>query len=121
MKNRDYILKEKKETLVNAVILCDCCNICKELGCKDYCEKHPEYNSCEKTVKAWLDEEHVDDLFSLGTIVEYETGITTPTKCLGYYNGYVGANLHRICTYKDNVGKPEMGCPILTSKIKKIY
>ena len=119
MKNRDYIKEKKIDDVLITVAELGHCALCDMLGIREYCNKKPNMD-CKETILRWMEENH-GDIFPLGTIVEYETGNIFPTKCLGYYNGYIGENLHKICTYKKNVGKPEAGSSIPTDKIKKIY
>lgn len=119
MKNKDYVKENKVDEILEVVSDVGYCYLCSVIGCRKYCKEHPELN-CKETMLKWTEEENKDDLFPIGTIVEYEEDSYLPKTCLGYYNGNAGNNTHLICNYKENIGKSGIGHICDVSKFKVV-
>lgn len=125
MINKEYVLKNHSDELLNMVHEYGLCSYCENIGCKDFCQRTPLINSCKETFEKWLSMEHVEELFPIGTVVEFNVccssfGKTSSTKRLGYYNGCAGDNQHCVCIYKENIGKSNVGLILNAEDIKKV-
>lgn len=121
MKNKEYVLQNHTDDLLNLISEYGICNICKTVGCADYCKSNNSPCTCKETFEAWLNMKHTEELFPLGAIVEFNTcSNSSYTKRLGYYNGCVGDNQHCVCIYKENIGKSNVGLILDAEAIKKV-
>lgn len=121
MTNKEYVLKNHIDELLNLVQEYGICSYCETIGCKDFCKRTPAINSCKETFEKWLSMEHKEELFPIGTIVEFDTHSSMiGSSRLGYYNGCDTDNIHRICIYKENIGRPHLGFMVNAEDIKKV-
>ena len=122
MKNKEYVLQNHADELLNAIPEYGMCEVCKTIGCIEYCKSPKAPLSCTETFESWLDQEHTEPLrYPIGTVVEFDTRSSmVATNRLGYYNGADGNNTHRICIYKENIGKQHLGFLVNTEDIKKV-
>lgn len=69
MNNKEYVLKNHIDKLFEAWSIYGCCDLCKDLGCREYCRSMPDL-PCEETLKSWLEKEHNSITLNFGEICE---------------------------------------------------
>lgn len=120
MKNKEYLFNECTGALAKAWCSYGLCDLCGDVGCRQFCRDNPKL-TCEETFKTWLEQEHIELLYPIGTVVEFDIHSSmSATNRLGYYNGFDGDNTHRICIFKENIGKPHLGFLVNAQDIKKV-
>lgn len=117
MTNKEYIIQNHLDDIIESLTELGSCALCGEIGCTDYCNSPKAPHSCEETFKSWLEQEHMEELlYPIGTIVEVKT--VNNKILLGYYNGTDNNGFHYVCSYKENIGKTDCLIPINTVKIR---
>lgn len=58
MTNKDYILKEHIDDIIDAIIEHGSCELCRKTGCHKYCNSPESAGTCEETLEEWLGMEH---------------------------------------------------------------
>lgn len=116
MKNREYIIQNHLDDIIDSLTELGSCVLCGKIGCVEYCKSKNAPYSCEETFEAWLNMEHTDPLiYPIGTIVEVKTADNKTL--LGYYNGTDNNGNHYICSYKENIGKTDCLVPMCTVRV----
>lgn len=116
MTNKEYVLQNHADEILHEIAVYGLCDICKTIGCLEYCRSKNSPCTCKDTFEAWLNMEHTEPLlYPIGTIVE--TKLCNSKTYLGYYNGADNRGNHYICAYKENIGKMENNVPICTTRI----
>ena len=122
MTNKEYVLEKYSTELLDIIPEYDVCPFCNLIGCRDFCNNTPCSVSCEETFNKWLNMEHIEPLaFPIGTIVEVTSDEST---WIGYYNGVRAPGVHKVCTYKENIGKKDgsipQGSSVTLDQVKKV-